>query len=190
MNLVIDPGHGGPDTGAVGHGIVESEMTWALASKLAGAAWVGVGGKLSYAMTRTEKPEARVGLTERGRRSDSFAADLVIAIHVNASIDPRSSGLMTFYWPGSLDGFRVAKAIHAARPVALNHRPDPYAATIEAWPRVRNVLRVHKAPAVLVEVGFLTNELEAANLKDPGVQDEIIRALLAGIEEFSKAREV
>ena len=53
--------------------------------------------------------------------------------------------------------------------------------TVETWKRAHNVLRSHAVPAILVEVGFLTNEGDANALQDADVQEQLVRAMVAGI---------
>lgn len=185
MRLVIDPGHGGPDPGATANGIVEADMTSYFALALAGAIRMN-RPDVAWTMTRGAIPEKKVNLAARGNHSREQSADLVISLHCNAG-DPQANGLLAFYWPDNIVGLRVAKAITAKVPRALerpfNHR-GPFPALEASWPRVRNVLKVHACTAVLVELGFLTNLGDARALQDADVQVGLVHALLAGVEAF------
>ncbi|MFN2526307.1 MAG: N-acetylmuramoyl-L-alanine amidase, partial [Actinomycetota bacterium] len=83
-SIVIDPGHGGGDHGEVGRaGLLESEVCWDLASRLADRL-IGRGAKVGLTREAVESPDS----TERARRANEFGADLLIAIHLNAHETP------------------------------------------------------------------------------------------------------
>lgn len=177
MKLMIDPGHGGRSTGAVANGLVEKKLVLDIAGALrrsAHAAFV-VPGHMTRIM------DVAVSLDERGRLSREFNADLVLSIHANAWL-PSARGLMAFYWPGNEVGRQVAQCIQRSAPLGLSQRSarPPYAAGPE-WPRVRNVLRRHRATAVLVELGFLTNVQDAQLLASPQIRQELLPCLLSGV---------
>lgn len=176
MRIFIDPGHGGADPGVdLFKPLVEKDLNLVV-SKLVRERLENAGH--TVAMARDDDRALR--LSERGALSAKFQADLVISIHTNSNGSPDPRGLMTFYWPGNEKGQRVAESIAVACPESLKRRQAAYAATKEGWPRVRNVLTVHTATAVLVEVGFASNPKDRALLLDPGVQVAIADAIAWG----------
>lgn len=182
MKLLIDPGHGLPaDPGATGNGLVESELVLGLALQLR-EVLAATGWPIDLHLTRAEDNRVRkLELSERGRIERAFGADLVLSIHANTNAAPEVGGLMSYYFPGSKVGQEVADVIDAASPMALRKKGPCLAATREDWPRVRNVLQSFQAPAVLVEVGFLSHAEDARHLADPRIQRELVAALLTGI---------
>lgn len=179
--VLVDPGHRGPDRGAEANGVIEKDLALEVALELE-AALVSLAWPAAVTMTRRSDGGAtKLTLAERGRIGIETAADLVISIHGNATTGPHARGLMAFHWPGSPIGTEVARAVQRASPAALHRTDVPYSATREQWPRVRNVLQVHRAPAVLVEVGFLTNSEDAAALTSKAVRRELTAAMLAGV---------
>lgn len=181
MRLCIDPGHGGPDPGATGGSIVEASYCWMMGQKLAASIGVELPG-WEVIFTREETPTAKVRLEERGDKSRG--CDLVISLHCNASASALTAGAMVFFWPDSVAGNRVAFSIHDSLPFPLKRRTGPYPATAEHWPRVRNVLRFHAPPAVLVEMGFLTNATDAKHLNTVAVQDKLIESIVKGVRSL------
>ena len=79
LTIVIDPGHGGPDTGAMVGGVVEKEVTLAFAKKLAGR--LEASGRFNVVMTRSE--DVFVPLSERVRIARSAGAALMISVHAD-----------------------------------------------------------------------------------------------------------
>lgn len=182
VHVLIDPGHSGQhDPGAQANGLVESQLVWDLA---AGVFRVlnATGWPIATKLTRygDELPK-KLELSERGKIGKDWGADLVLSIHANSNASPKVGGLMAFHWPTSKVGKAIADVIDAASPPQLRHPSEALEATRASWPRVRNVIKPHAAPAVLVEVGFLTNPQDAEALKGEGVRRELVAAMVAGV---------
>ena len=184
MRLVIDPGHGGEDAGATAHGIIERDFNLRLAWELEDAIdWLPWHSAISAVTVTRAEDEHGMTLRQRGGFSKKAKADLVLSLHCNASSSSRSRGLMAFHWPGNSKGTMVAETIQRCAPAALASRSKmrPYSATEKDWTRVRNVLRFHRATAVLVEVGFLTSPVDAEALRLDSVRRELVACLLRGV---------
>jgi N-acetylmuramoyl-L-alanine amidase len=98
--VVLDPGHGGHDPGAVGpNGLREKDVALDIAHRAAPllAREVGVSTLL------TRDVDAFVPLDERAARANAFHADLFVSIHLNSSEDKDSNGVMTFVLDTSKD---------------------------------------------------------------------------------------
>ncbi len=92
--IVIDPGHGGRDPGAIGpSGIKEKEITLAIAKKLKKE----LKKKLNARVILTRSSDTFLELDERTVIANSFNADLFISIHVNASSNRRAHGIETYF---------------------------------------------------------------------------------------------
>lgn len=179
LNLCIDAGHGGRSPGAVVGRSIEEHIVLSVALRLE-YVLKAIGWPVDITMTRSG--DYNVSHPERGQISQQSKADLVLSLHANAATF-RARGLMAFYWPANEAGHQVADCIQRSAPWALSTRArrQPYPADPIAWPRVRYVLSHHQATAALVELGFLTNVLDAAALDSPDVGREIMPCLLAGI---------
>lgn len=172
--IVIDPGHGGSDSGAPGPGGVdEKDIVLSVARK--------VRTLLEEAGARvvlTRDGDETVGLYERADVAGQAGAALFVSIHANASPFPGVSGLETYYYPGSTEGKRLAAALQRAL-VARLGRPDR-----EIHGADFVVVREPDVPAALVECGYLTNREEARMLISEEFQLRLARAIAEGILRY------
>lgn len=115
--VVIDPGHGGHDPGAVGPGgLREKDVTLDIAHRAAPL----VARELGIATLLTRDADVYVPLDERTARANAFQADLFVSIHCNASEKAGSHGVMTFVLDQSRDPLaaQIAARENAASPAA------------------------------------------------------------------------
>ena len=198
MKLLLDPGHGWAngvgDPGACRGDFHESNWTFQFSGYLAECVrhlcepWEIASTRLLAADNPT--------LEARGEMSRDFGADLVLSIHVNASISPLDHGGLTFYWPGNASGRAVADIIARALPEPL-HRNGGYgiAATDSARPdddwlkRVRACLIHHDMTSVLFEVGYCSSVGDLAAIMRPAIQSGLCAAALAGLARFRALNE-
>ena len=115
--VVLDPGHGGHDPGAVGpSGLAEKDVTLDVAHRAAPL----IARELGIAPLLTRDSDVFVPLAERTARANAFQADLFVSLHCNASEDPESNGVMTFVLDDSGDALAssIAARENAASPAA------------------------------------------------------------------------
>jgi len=186
MLVAIDPGHGGTESGACHGGIVEAEYNMLLSRMLFNHINLArVPVKACFTRTRDDET---VPLMSRGTRTHDAKADCVISIHTNAAKNSSYHGLLCFHYPGNRTGYEVGNTIMRAAPKPL-HKPGwrSIAATDEPgldddWlQRPRNVIIPHEATCVLVEVGYCSNPVDAAALKDETTQSALVYAIVSGI---------
>ncbi len=173
--VVIDPGHGGPDPGAVGiGGIREKDIVLDIARKL--ATKLRDQG-IEVIMTRDADIdldlEPRVALAERTK------ANFFVSIHAN-SIDinhPDVNGLQTYYFHENSN--RLAQVIQ--------HEVLQTTGIIDRGVKTARfyVIRNTSMPAVLVEVGFVTGREDAAHLADANYRAKTADAIASGILRLS-----
>ena len=178
--VVLDPGHGGSDVGAIGIGGMQEtdvvlEVSLMVAELLRDK---GVDVKL----TRTT--DIDVELSERVSIANKTNADIFVSIHANASTGKKSeiNGLETFYysgWRGKLLAELIQTEILRVSPGS----PD------RGFKRGRYyVIKNTDMPAVLVEIGFLTGKLDARRLEKEIHRKRLAYAIAKGILEYlSKA---
>jgi N-acetylmuramoyl-L-alanine amidase len=171
--IVIDPGHGGPDPGAVGIGGLR-EVEVVLPISLEVAALLEQQGAQVILTRSTERDldlEPRVQIANRAN------ADLFVSIHANAiSLSrPDVNGVETYYY-GS--GNRLAQVIHSSIIQATG--------SVDRGVRRARfyVLRNTEMPAVLVEVGFVTGQNDARQLSDPAYRSQMAAAIARGILQY------
>ncbi|KUK82438.1 MAG: N-acetylmuramoyl-L-alanine amidase [Pelotomaculum thermopropionicum] len=186
--IVIDPGHGGDDPGAVGSkGVHEKDIVLDVSKKLgailrqAGAEVVltretdhdlaGITGNYSY---RSKIED----LTRRVAIANEKQADLFISIHVNSFPDPREKGAQTFSQPGSAAGKQLAKAIQQE----LNNHLQNSGRQDKQVDYFTN--RMAKMPSTIVEIGFISNPGEESLMLNPQYQQKIAWSIYAGIARY------
>lgn len=172
--VVIDPGHGGPDPGAIGiGGLREVDIVLPISLQVASLLeQQGVQVVLTRNSDRDLDLDPRVQIAERAN------ADLFVSIHANAiSLSrPDVNGLETYYY--SPQGGRLAQVIHntLVRETGMNDRGVRRARFY--------VIRNTSMPAVLVETGFVTGAQDARLLSDPNFRSRMAVAIARGILQY------
>ncbi|AVX21404.1 MAG: N-acetylmuramoyl-L-alanine amidase family protein [Bacillota bacterium] len=184
--IMIDPGHGGIDPGAIIDNIYEKDINLAVALQLAellqqdGAEVVLTRSddRDYYPSNRCSLQDKRQDLTTRVEMAIAAGATLFISLHVNKDRHPGCWGSETYYYPGSAEGQRLAEAIQAQlkKVQPENRRP--------AKPGDYFLLRATPMPAVIVEMGFISNSRERALLLSPDWQKNLAMAIRQGIIDF------
>lgn len=171
--IVIDPGHGGGDPGAVGiGGIHEADIVLSIAQQVAELLEAqGVQAVLTRSDDREVELEPRVEL------ADSVGADLFVSIHANAiSLSrPDVNGIETYYYD---TGESLATSIHNSL-VAATGMADRGVRQARFY-----VLTQTSMPAVLVEVGFVTGREDAARFQSATARSQIAAAIAQGILRY------
>lgn len=170
--VVIDPGHGGADPGAVGPtGKTEKEVCLALGRSLRDAL-----RRRGMNAILTRGADAEVWLAPRLALIERWRADVFVSLHANSHTTPDATGVETYWREGPSQAF--ADAVH--RTVAsLIHRPDRGTKQERLY-----VLRHPRVPSLLFEAGFISNPGEERLLDDPDFQDRAAFALATGIESY------
>jgi len=180
--IVLDPGHGGEDPGAVGAcGVYEKDIALEIAR--VAADWLKANGWEVYLTRETDK---HVSLYERARLSNEEGADVFVSIHLNAAENPAARGFEVYHYPGSHDGAVLASLIASRLRKLKNYYPG------FLWRGIKTadfyVLKHTIAPAVLVECGFLTNPEECKWLKHPTNQERIGILIAEAIEDYFRQK--
>ena len=195
--VMIDPGHGGNETGAVGpNGLRESVLNLAV-SKVTKATLEANG--VSVVMTRPG--DDRVVLTTRSALVRKLRPAAMISIHHNASPDgPRTApGTETYYQYRSPQSKRLAGLIYEEVFRALSQYQIPWVGQVDAGAKYRlnsqggdfyHVLReTAGTPSTIAELAFLSDPPEAALLAKPDVQKVEGDAVARGILRFLRTRD-
>jgi N-acetylmuramoyl-L-alanine amidase len=216
--IVIDPGHGGDETGAKGpQGILEKNITLAVARRLKAA----LEGRLGVRVLLTREGDQTVALDQRAALANNNKADLFLSLHANASLRPTVTGAEVFFLSLAEYGEEAQEAARAESetlPVLGGGNRDievvlwdmaqarhieqsaAFARTIEAALRERVPMTPHSLqqagfrvlvganmPAVLVEMGFLTNPQQEQRLASDDYQNALVQALVDGIVRYRGA---
>lgn len=180
--VVVDAGHGGFDGGALGTdtGAVEAEINLAVAKLLADEL-TGMG----FYVIMTRSTDDALGSTkdeDMRIRKEIFnldCVDLVVSVHMNKFGDRSVSGPMVFYMNGSAEGKRLAENVVYSLCEAVE-RPQRFANPEDLF-----VLRVPRAPSVLVECGFLSNPEDEKKLLTEDYRQKLAKGIAEGIANYA-----
>lgn len=174
--IVFDPGHGGKDSGAVSDdlpGIYEKTFALDIAKRVKCLA--ELYGKFEARLTRME--DVFVSLDDRCKFANNWGADLFVSIHHNARfLEQPGVEIETFYYINSSSTSFSAKVAAQVQNDLIFGLKKEGESVINRGVKQANfaVLRKTKMPAILVELGFITDRAEAEWLSIP-----INRGLLA-----------
>ena len=175
--IVVDAGHGGKDPGAVNkaHNITEKALNLSISQKLAQRL-----RQEGYNIITTRDTDVFIELAERGDIANNNDVDLFISIHFNAAGNTSARGIETLYHPTE-DGKKVAQ-IFQTEIVKASGAPDR-----KIIPRSNlSVLRRTKMPAVLLELGYMTNPTEIVQVMDDSYQNKLVDGIVNAVNRYFK----
>lgn len=176
--VVIDAGHGGTQSGAVYGGVKEKDLNLSIAKKL--YTKLKELGIVTY-MTRNY--DSTVSLYSRSGLANRKNADLLISVHNNAGL-LKYSGSMTLYYPSSSKTKGNLSSYEFASIVQMNMCNTLGAKDMGVIERTGlAVLRTSNMPAVIAEVGYMSNASELSKLKTSAYQEKAAEALKKSIVE-------
>lgn len=198
MPVILDPGHGGTDLGAVVKGLREKDIALAIALKLK-ARLKG----LPVILTRDR--DLYVTLDQRVVESVDWGGAAFISIHLNEVKSKKMSGAVVYSYGHERRRGRRRKRHPAVPPMPAPPRVEALEseflarsivkalreAGIRVEPATKSdyyVLKSPASPSVLVELGFLSNPEEAAKLADSVYQNRLVESLAKAIEEYASER--
>lgn len=216
--IVLDPGHGGKDPGAIGpKGTQEKDITLKLAQELADI----LREKEGYEVLMTRMDDTFVPLDERTRMANKHDADLFVSVHCNASVSSKLKGFEVYFLSETASDPRAdAVARFENAPLALEGKKAPTPSRVQQVLRslvktaninessevgalvhqhldkrlqtdalgVKQaafyVLRGAEMPAVLIEVGFLSNAREEKSLQKADYRHKISQGIVEAIKTY------
>ncbi|MDL2217243.1 N-acetylmuramoyl-L-alanine amidase [Christensenellaceae bacterium OttesenSCG-928-M15] len=194
LMILVDAGHGDSDVGTIGpvSGVYEKDINLAISLKLQ-AALEEKG--VNVVMTRIsdaplgtpEEEDVAVrkenDMQKREELIDGANANLLISIHQNQFDDPAAKGPQVFYlkYDDASYGVDFSKAIQNAVNRELRIE-NPRDVNFGNW----RLLKKGNQPGCIVECGFLSNPEEELLLQDNDYQDQLVKAIVMGVEEYVK----
>ena len=170
--IIIDPGHGGNDTGALRGSTLEKDLTLKIALKVRDC--LREKGLKNIILTRYN--DKTLSLDDRVQIANKKDADIFVSIHINASVKSEINGIETHYYTDN--GYNVAKIIHKE----LMNNVD--AMDRGLFKSKFYVINHTEAPAVLLELGFISNEQERSSLNSSKRQMDSAQAIADGIVNY------
>ena len=176
--VVIDAGHGGTDVGATRVGIYEKNITLAIAKMVE----KNLQNK-NVQTTMTLDRDKTVSLQEGCDISNETSPDVFVSIHVNSSVNDAIYGVETHWW--KQDSVEYAKIVHSHLEKNFNKWKTKDRGLFKSQFYVINHT---EAPAILVEIGFISNADEREAIITQKRQSEIAKAITDGVMEYLKTR--
>jgi N-acetylmuramoyl-L-alanine amidase len=199
LNFLIDPGHGGTDSGCRSGDVHEQRITLAIAREVQ-AQLKALGHHAN--LTRPDEKTTRT-LDERTQLGASLRIDAFVSIHVNASANPEAKGVETYTLPafgceGTLPNSPARGPLVGHAYVNTSTRLAYYVqqallgsvqgATSYPVPADRGVRHAHfkvlrdtPAPAILIGTGFITNQEDFVRITDTAAQKAIAHQIVTGL---------
>jgi N-acetylmuramoyl-L-alanine amidase len=212
--IVLDPGHGGHDPGAMRSGMKEKDITLDVSTKLKTI----LEQEYGYEVLMTRSTDDFVALEERTAFANSKSADLFVSVHVNSSRNKKAKGIETYYlnFATTPEAMEVAARENAiseknmgelqklTTAIALNTKIEEsrdFAKLIQTnlvghleKGYAPNNLGVKQAPfyvligaqmpSILAEISFISNEREYNLLETSGYRQKIAQGLARGIKSY------
>lgn len=182
--ILIDPANGPDVPGVVSDdGTAEHAITWAIASLVEGRlSALGASALLSRGPATSPDAAARAAV------ANDADVEVIVSIGCGRSTSPRACGASASYFGAGQSVSELGRALAErllARTVSVLGTPD-----CRSHPAAVSILRLSRAPAVVLEPGFLTSPDDARLLTDPEVQRRLADAIVAGLTDFFTGRPV
>jgi len=218
--IVIDPGHGGPESGAIGpSGVMEKDLTLTLARMLARS----LERRLPVRAVLTREEDEALSLQARTAIANQNKADLFISLHLNSAFGGKAQGAETYILSSEASDKAAAESAaienRAGQSDSGSQEADPlYDLQLILWDMSQShrlseslqfatlvqeelnqalklrdrgvkqapfqVLMGAAMPAVLVELGFISNATEETRLQDPAYRSDLVAALVGAVVRY------
>ncbi len=184
--VVIDPGHGGFDAGALANGIEEKEINLAVSCYLKG--YIEQGGGIAV-LTRAEDVSTaeentrgvsakKSDLTARKKLAETAGADVFVSIHMNKFPQTQYKGAQVFY---SESGKRLGEEIQASLKEVIADGNERQAKKTDGS---IFILKDTSVPSVIVECGFLSNPQDAELLMQDAYRQKLAWGIYLGLVRY------
>jgi N-acetylmuramoyl-L-alanine amidase len=175
MRVVVDAGHGGKDAGANRMGINEKDLNLTVAHKLRQA--LEARG-VSVSMTRST--DVFLPLPEITNITNSIMPDVFVSVHTNSSTNPDITGIETYFYTNQ--SIPLANRVHRQLTSRIN--------TQDRGVRQARFYVIHhtQVPAILCEMGYISNSDERYSLTTEGRQNQTADAIADGVVDYLRSR--
>lgn len=181
--IVIDPGHGGSDPGAIGRvlGVTDADLGLTIGKKLQ-----TLLQEQGATVIMTRDTDIRVGLNDRPAMANKAEADLFVSIHGNSAENTTAKGIQVYYYaPDTSANLMAQRFIRNKLATEVSKSLQASTGSISSV-RTANyaVLRENDRPSILVEVGFLSNAEEEALLAEDSYRQKLANGMYQGILNY------
>lgn len=209
--IVVDPGHGGHDNGAIGNGYNEKDIALQVAKRLA------ENLRRDYNVIMTRDADFFVPLDTRAQIGNNANADFFISIHLNSSNSSSGNGTEVYYFNKKDEGSYAARVAQIENRVDSSYGDTPFSDLVvkDIFYRTNQkksqaiattvldnlintiglrrrgvfganfaVLRGSNSPSILVELGFMNNYGDLSQYLTPEGQERAAQAIADGIRQY------
>lgn len=169
--IVLDPGHGGSDYGAMRGGINEKDINLDIAKRVQA---ILQSKGVDVEMTRNK--DETVSLLDRTVFTTKISPDIFVSTHVNSSVKPEIVGIETHYY--HQDSLELAQTVHACMVSEVKSKDRGL------FRSKFYVINHTEVPAILVEIGFISNDKERAELVSEARKQQTAKAISEGILKY------
>lgn len=197
--VVLDPGHGGQDSGAMCGGVLEKDLTLDVARRID-----RLLNSEGIATLMTRVGDTYVSLADRAAFANRVRKCIFVSIHFNEDNKPVASGVETYYAAHQITAGSLLASWLPFLWRPLSDSPNPESQDLAALvqealvARTRSIDRGTEArqffvianvtsPAILIEGGFLTNKEDISKLASEDYRDQIAAAIADGILRYRDA---
>ncbi len=205
--IVIDPGHGGIDFGASNNGIIEKELVLTVSKRV-----VQQLRSDGFDVLLTRSKDDFIALSDRTTIANQIGANIFVSIHANSAKNSAAHGIETFFYDNTYQDSQLyiydLKALLNAYQKYTEYKTKNSELLAESIQKnicehanlIRSEQLVNRkvkkgpfqvlmgsiAPAVLIEIGFISNDKEATELNKVSYQKKIAQGICAGIRFYFK----
>ena len=180
QTIILDPGHGGKDSGAVGNGLKEKDVVLKTGLQVN-----NLLKQTPFNVKMTRSSDVFIELLDRSKFAKNEDGDIFVSIHANAAT-PAATGTEAYYYSAGnqhvADSKLLSEKIHARMLDAWNLRDRG------TKPGNYSVLRENSMPATLLELGFISNAGDAAKMASDAQMNKMSIAIYNGILDYYKAK--
>ena len=197
--VILDPGHGGQDSGGMVGGVMEKDLTLDVARRVD-----QLLDSQGVATLMTRLGDAYVSLADRAAIGNRVGDSIFVSIHFNEDNEPVASGVETYYAAHQVTAGSVLGSWLPFLPRPQSNSPKPESQSLAGFIQEGLVARTGSAdrgaqakqffvianvtsPAVLVEGGFLTNKDDVSKLASEDYRDQVAAAVADGILRYRDA---
>ena len=177
--VVLDPGHGGDETGTVAHGLTESEVMLDLARRIEGRL-SAIGVTVLFTRSGTTGPDE----LSRATMANESGADIMLSLHCDSTDQPQASGASTFFYGQERFGAWSAVGERLADLIQREVVSRTGLADCRSHARAWVLLQRTQMPAVRIEPGYLSHPEDAARLADPAFRDTLAEAIVIALQRL------
>ena len=171
--VIIDPGHGGSDKGGAHSKVYEKHL--ALDTCLRLERYLK---KKGYNVVMTRRTDRKLSLSDRYNLANKYNSKntIFVSVHVNKAWNRKATGIETFYY--GKEGYKLAKAVQTK----VIDKVGGYDRGLKF--EKFKVIKYTRCPAILTEIGFVSNSLDRYKLRNGHYRESIAKAIADGIAQY------